>query len=92
MPGLHLSSARRGRNPADKQIATEPPRGPPFLPACRVLCGPGRDRPGQAAGGARTRDLHHGKVALYQLSYNRAMRTAGLEPATSGVSSRRSTN
>lgn len=30
-----------------------------------------RDGTGRAADGSRTRDLHHGKVALYQLSYCR---------------------
>ena len=40
---------------------------------------------------ARTRDLHLGKVALYQLSYQGVMATRkGLEPSTSSVTGWRS--
>ena len=39
----------------------------------------------------RTRDPHHGKVVLYQLSYFRKMATRmGLEPMTSAVTGRHS--
>ena len=57
-----------------------------------ILCG--------AGDGARTRYLHLGKVALYQMSYARmyaaALRTlvppVGIEPTTRGFSVRCSTN
>ena len=43
--------------------------------------------------GARTRYLHLGKVALYQMSYIRKLvPPAGIEPATRGFSVRCSTN
>ena len=44
--------------------------------------------------GARTRYLHLGKVALYQMSYIRILMVppAGIEPATRGFSVRCSTN
>ena len=43
--------------------------------------------------GARTRYLHLGKVALYQMSYIRKMvPSAGIEPATRGFSVHCSTN
>ena len=42
---------------------------------------------------ARTRDLHLGKVALYQMSYARIMvPPVGVEPTTRGFSIRCSTN
>ena len=34
----------------------------------------------EAVDETRTRDLHLGKVALYQLSYYRAQRVMGIEP------------
>ena len=34
-----------------------------------------------ATGGPRTRDLNHGKVALYLLSYGRLERVEGIEPS-----------
>ena len=53
-----------------------------------------------AGDGARTRYLHLGKVALYQMSYARIMRSfelrmvppVGVEPTTRGFSVRCSTN
>ena len=53
-----------------------------------------------AGDGARTRYLHLGKVALYQMSYARIMRDhrsrmvppVGVEPTTRGFSIRCSTN
>ena len=41
---------------------------------------------------ARTRYLHLGKVALYQMSYARMVPRAGIEPATRGFSVHCSTN
>ena len=50
-----------------------------------ILCG--------AGDGARTRYLHLGKVALYQMSYAREMvPPVGIEPTTRGFSVRCSTN
>ena len=50
-----------------------------------ILCG--------AGDGARTRYLHLGKVALYQMSYARKMvPPVGIEPTTRGFSVRCSTN
>ena len=49
------------------------------------LCGAGNE--------ARTRYLHLGKVALYQMSYARKMvPPVGVEPTTRGFSVRCSTN
>ncbi len=46
-----------------------------------------------AGDGARTRYLHLGKVALYQMSYAREMvPPVGIEPTTRGFSVRCSTN
>ena len=46
-----------------------------------------------AGDGARTRYLHLGKVALYQMSYARKMvPPVGIEPTTRGFSVRCSTN
>jgi hypothetical protein len=41
---------------------------------------------------ARTRDLHLGKVPLYQLSYNRIAAPPGLEPGTLALTVRCSAN
>ena len=50
-----------------------------------LLCGAGNE--------ARTRYLHLGKVALYQMSYAREMvPPVGVEPTTRGFSVRCSTN
>ena len=51
---------------------------------------PAVGRPGTGAvDESRTRDLHLGKVPLYQLSYNRAG-SPGLEPGTFALTVRRS--
>jgi hypothetical protein len=54
------------------------------LNAVPLPVGLGRHIPG-ADNGPRTRDLHHGEVALFLLSYIRVEPSAGLAPAPSSL-------
>ncbi len=56
--------------PLPNHSAMSPARRTPEVPAARRRLGPGV----RAEDGIRTRDPHHGKVMLYQLSYFRLLR------------------
>ena len=59
-------------------------RGMKVLQTFALPLGYGTIKQNGAVDGARTRDLHLGKVALYQLSYYRMMMVpwGGIEPPT----------